>query len=328
MRAFAVSVIVAAAAAAAFAFACSSKDEGCKPGEVQACTCADGSQGTSACGAGHVTTPCKCGGVEPNVDPNQPPGPPRADAGVDSAPPEQNPARPRGPSGMVSVAAGKAKMGCAGGLDLGCRDDSHPVHDVTLTAFTLMKTEVTQGEYQKCVGAGACKAPASRPECAIDPAGRADFSVVCVTWDDAKAYCASQGMRLPTEAEWERAARGTLDDTLYPWGLTPPPDCDHANFFGVRGCKLRVSDVVGLRESGASPVGALDLAGNVWEWVEDVYGAGYYASSPPSDPKGPSGGGAHVIRGGSFGSGTASLQTTYREQSSGENEQIGFRCAK
>ena len=315
-----------AAVSSAIVVACNT-DPGCVVGSVSACSCADGKAGTQSCGAGYVYSPCKCGGGDtPNsTAPGPPPVASYDDAGASGDAPE-NPVRPRGPSGEVDVPAGLFTMGCAGGVETGCRDNAKPEHEVTLAAYKIDKAEVSAGEYKACVDAGKCAAPSPGPDCHYDPAARADFPVDCVSWSDAKAYCAFAGKRLPTEAEWERAARGD-DKRPYPWGLDTPT-CDLANFFGVRGCKSRAIDVVGVRSGGASPVGALDLSGNVWEWVEDFYGAGYYASSPATDPKGPSSGGEHVIRGGSFGSGTASLQSSYREAAAGAAGDIGFRCAK
>ena len=311
---------------------CSSNDDGdCTLGDKVACTCTDEKgthDGTKLCGAGRTYSTCRCGGNEENIDPNGPRPPPPTDAGADSAPPPENDPQPRGPGGQVSIAAGAFTMGCGGGADTGCRTNSHPAHSITLNAYTIDKAEVSQAEYAKCVTAGACSAP--KGGCVYDPATRGDFPVTCVTWDDAKAYCQSLGLRLPTEAEWERAARGdTAEDRFYPWGQAPP-DCDHANFYGVRGCKLSASDVVAIRPSGASPFGALDMAGNVWEWTNDFYGDAFYASSPASNPTGPASGSGHVVRGGSFASGTASLQVTYREgfASDTANRELGFRCAK
>src|SRR5262249_34345882 len=139
--------------------ACTSSDDGCAPGDTQACTCGSspdddgpaGSTGNRVCGAGHVFAPCKCGGLQPN----QPGGgggpPPDDDSGADTAPPPENPAQPRGPSGAIAIAAGTFTMGCDTS-DLGCADDTKPTHDVTLSAFSLDETEVSQTEYNACVG--------------------------------------------------------------------------------------------------------------------------------------------------------------------------------
>ena len=320
-------------------FGCTSGEEGCRPGDTVACTCTDEKgatgQGTQSCGAGHVFAPCKCLDQQPN-QPGGGGGPgPEVDAGEDTAPPPQNPAKPRGAGPAdVAIPAGAFTMGCDGTASDGCNDDAKPTHDVTLTAFGIDMTEVTQGEYNTCVGSGACKAPGTSGACAWDPSGRADFPVVCVSWDDAVAYCASQSKHLPTEAQWERAARGggtptTGEHSLYPWGdAVLTLDCDHANFYGFKGCELPATDVVGLRGAGASPEGVLDLSGNAAEWVSDFYQSNFYASSPASDPTGPGSGSEHVVRGGGYQTGTSTLQSVYRSKSSGPGPQIGFRCAK
>ncbi|MEO7095743.1 MAG: SUMF1/EgtB/PvdO family nonheme iron enzyme [Polyangiales bacterium] len=317
----------------ALSLGCSAKDEACSVGEKIACSCKDDkgvvSQGTQICGAGQRFSTCRCGVDEPNIDPNDPrPPPPSGDAGADTAPPPEFEPEPRGPGGVVSIGAGEFTMGCDGGAEIGCRTNAHPRHQVTLVAYDIDKAEVTQGDYAKCVTSGGCTAP--KAGCVYDPATRGDFPVTCVTWDQAKAYCGAAGMRLPTEAEWERAARGDAkEDRFYPWGKDPP-DCDHANFFGVKGCEFSAAKVVATRGAGASPFGALDMAGNVWEWTADFYDPGFYATSPASNPTGPSSGSARVARGGSFASGTASLQVTYREgfPSDTANREMGFRCAK
>jgi formylglycine-generating enzyme required for sulfatase activity len=169
---------------------------------------------------------------------------------------------------------------------------------VALNAYAIDVTEVRQAAYQCCVAAGACTPPQYPTGCPYDPAAAPDEAVVGVTWAQAAAYCAYAGGRLPTEAEWERAARGT-DERLYPWGDTAPT-CSLANLFL---CSAGRADV-GSRPSGVSPVGALDMAGNVWEWVADWFSDSYYAQSPSSDPQGPADGSANgnkVIRGGSTG---------------------------
>jgi len=174
----------------------------------------------------------------------------------------------------VSVPAGPFTMGADGGGE----PDEHPAHRVTLGAFSIDRLEVTNAAYQACVTARACR-PAKRygPE-----AERARQPVVGVSWDDAGRYCAWAGARLPTEAQWEKAARGT-DARRFPWGDAPEPDAEHAVF----GNQLRGAGEVGGRPAGASPYGALDMAGNVWEWVADVYGPFEYAKGEVTDPTGP-----------------------------------------
>jgi serine/threonine-protein kinase len=200
-----------------------------------------------------------------------------------------------------------------------CDADEAPAHVVTLRAFSLDLTEVTQGQYAACVNS-ACTVPAAN----WDPVAKGTFPVVNVTWDQAVAYCTWAGGRLPTEAEWEKAARGA-DGGTFPWG-NGAASCALANTFGCG----NVTEAVGAHPTGASPYGALDLAGNVWEWVADWYDASFYASAPSVDPTGPTTGTTRVYRGGSAGN-DASLArasnraSTYNPAVGGSG--LGFRCA-
>jgi formylglycine-generating enzyme required for sulfatase activity len=201
-----------------------------------------------------------------------------------------------------------------------------PDHDVTLDAFFIDRTEVTQGDYDACVAAGVCTPPAM----GFDPPGHPDHPANDVTWDQAAAYCAWRGKRLPTEAEWERAARGT-DRRLYPWS-NDPPDCARLNFSAAwptttcAGAPLAVA----THPTGRSAVGADDMGGNVWEWTRDWYGAGYYAQSPPVNPQGPSTGTYRAKRGGSWGDPADRVRASRRwfHYAWQAESDIGFRCVR
>ena len=170
-----------------------------------------------------------------------------------------------------------------------------------------------------------------------DLTGLDEHPVVQTSWDDAVAYCNWRDARLPTEAEWERAARGE-DQRIYPWGDVF--DADHLNFCDVN-CTLRwrqenwddgitYTAPVGSYPSGASPYGALDMAGNVWEWVADGYNEDYYERSPDSNPEGASSGDDRVGRGGSLGNDEWGVRASFRlpvNQLSDRTEDSGFRCA-
>jgi formylglycine-generating enzyme required for sulfatase activity len=193
---------------------------------------------------------------------------------------------------MVDVPAGSFWMGCAQG-DLSCREDEKPRHKVTLDAFQIDRLEVTVEQYRTCLHVGACKAtdpgriyiypgglrPAHPKDCNFRIAGRSNHGMNCVDPGEALEYCKWLGKRMPTEAEWERAARGT-DDRIYPWGNEPPDP--------ARICLHRsASCPVGSFPEGASPSGALDMGGNLAEWVWDTYTENYYAHSPSKNPQGP-----------------------------------------
>lgn len=228
---------------------------------------------------------------------------------------------------LVQVPAGPFVMGSERGTA-----DERPVHVVELPSFRLDRQEVTVGRYRRCVQAGACTRPAlansHRRAAYFDDPAHDDFPVIFVSWEQADRFCRFAGGRLPTEAEWEKAARGAAPDVReFPWG-DAPPDCTLANFGGPGSC-VGDTDRVGRRPAGASPFGALDMAGNVWEWVADWYDAGYYASSPPRDPRGPARGELKVMRGGCWESGASSLRVSCRkaELPAAWADNVGMRCA-
>jgi len=210
----------------------------------------------------------------------------------------------------VVVAAGPSKQGSTKG-----DEDERPERIVVVQAFAIDRTEVTRAAYAACVVARGCKAV---PADAAGPAdGDARLPVTGVSWADAQAYCKFAGGRLPTEVEWEKAARGA-DGREYPWG--DAPDCARANwgnFDGEGPCAAQNPGhpvPVGSYPTGASPYGALDLGGNVWEWVADKY---------DEDP------GRRVVRGGSCCSYFVGPRAANRNAWAPEHRDadLGFRCA-
>ena len=231
-----------------------------------------------------------------------------------------------GDPSMVYVPAGTFRMGCYAATDKQCQADESPDHDVTLHAYFIDRTEVTQAAYQACIDAGACTPPSMD----FDPAGHAAFPVNFVTREQSVAYCKWQNKRLPTEAEWERAARGT-DRRLYPWG-NEPPDCTRLNYseaWPQTSC-AHATQAVATHVPGRSPTGADDMGGNVWEWVSDYYDAGYYAVSPSVDPQGPAAGMYRAKRGGSYGDPADRVRASRRwfHFTFQAESDIGFRCAR
>jgi len=223
----------------------------------------------------------------------------------------------------LTVAAGSFEMGAPGGPDF-------PAHDVTLSEFAIDRTEVTNAQYAACVDAACCTPPAydgsySGRQPYFGNAEYADYPVIFVSWEQARQYCEGIGKRLPSEAEWEYAARGH-DGRPYPWG-THPPTLDRANFDAPW---LGDTDEVGTHAAGGSAFDAEDMAGNVWEWVNDWYGATYYADGPEEDPTGPETGDMRVVRGGSFASTETELLSYYRSMfmPNESYSNVGFRCAR
>ncbi len=221
---------------------------------------------------------------------------------------------------MVLVPAGEFTMGSDEG-----DDDEHPLHRVFLDRFYLDTFEVTNGRFAKFVEAIQSEPPWGFAD-QETPVVQADRPVRWVNWMDAMGYCLWAGKRLPTEAEWEKAARGT-DGRTYPWGNEPPTPA-HA-VFGLKEGAETVSPI-GNHDKGTSPYGVHDLAGNLYEWVTDWYDDAFYAPAPTSNPRGPGEGTAKVQRGGSYINQPYRLRATFRTKGdpTEHDPHVGFRCAQ
>jgi len=266
------------------------------------------------------------------------------------------PVKVAGKDGMVLVyiPAGEFTMGSDSDAS------AKPAHTVYLDAYWIDRTEVTNTMFTAFIAATGYQTDAVKQGGGYvftdgdwqyvkgpswkHPHGRGtnldglgDYPVVEVSWNDAAAYCQWAGRRLPTEAEWEKAARGT-DGRTYPWGEQPPA----GNLLNFADQNLPVSFAdtntndgyqfsapVGRFPEGASPYGVMDMAGNVWEWVADFFSDTYYQESPASNPPGPASGDARVLRGGSWGNDLVEVRTFFRRGHSADvpSDRLGFRCA-
>jgi formylglycine-generating enzyme required for sulfatase activity len=231
---------------------------------------------------------------------------------------------------MIEVPAGPFAMGCAGPPDDQLCFADEPQHEVTVSTFELDRREVTQEAYALCVADGACAEPA--PSSYWNPVTHPDWPAVEIDFAMAVAYCEWVGKRLPTEAEWEKAARGDQDVRVWPWGNTVPV-CDLHAIYAPGDCTSDPAPV-GSLPAGKGPYGHDDMAGNVWEWVYDWYDADYYNVSPASDPTGPATGVEKILRGGGFQSGEARfLRVSNRNNTAPDDTMArapthGVRCAR
>jgi serine/threonine-protein kinase len=219
---------------------------------------------------------------------------------------------------MVYVPAGEFEMGGEDG-----RSDENPVHTVYLDAFWIDKHEVTNAQYALCVGARKCVTPRG----GFPDTGFNDHPVVQVDWYDAEDYCEWVGGRLPTEAEWEKAARGGQEDQRFPWG-NEYPNC---TILAENGAQYSLCNGETVRVGSFTPngYGTYEMAGNVSEWVADWYDENYYSTSPAENPPGPSDGSGRVIRGGSWKNLSYDLRVYARDNKSlnAAEKNLGFRCA-
>lgn len=240
---------------------------------------------------------------------------------------------------QVYIPAGIFRMG---GMDVRRAPNEIPDHDVQLDAYWMDQLEVTNAMFTLCMSSGGCTPPQSfksqRRADYFNNIEFKDYPVVYVTWGQAKAYCEWAGRRLPTEAEWERAARGD-DFRTFPWG-EDKADGTLANFNFI----VNDTSRVGSYAAGASPFGVLDMAGNVAEWVNDYYSFNYSVSDSVVNPTGPETSGSfnRVVRGGSLGDAEINIRVSKRSSVAGPNPnaepgssaalgdfspRIGFRCA-
>lgn len=240
---------------------------------------------------------------------------------------------------MVYVPAGEFMMGCNDGADNRCDDDEKPCHKVYVDEFYIDKYEVTVEQYRTCVQSGKCDDAGLRKynKCNYDKSGRGDHPINCVDWYQARAYCEFAGKRLPTEAEWEKAARGA-DGRFFPWGNNwNPRDANYCD----SSCGGSWADKnhddgypttapVGSFPDGASPYGTMDMAGNVSEWCSDRYDENYYSAGPSRNPTGPASGDLRVVRGGAWNHIPYYLRTSHRTKAfpSFSLSTVGFRCAR
>src|SRR3569623_1689877 len=248
------------------------------------------------------------------------------DAGVDGPVDAHVDARPDGGTlpEMTVIPGGDFLRGCnQTHEDCTNLNNELPLATLMISTFSIDTTEVTQLKYKQCMDAGMCTAPDSAS--GFDPVNKASYPVGGIQWQQAVDYCTWKGKRLPTEADWEKASRGT-DGREYPWGNVAA-DCTLAQYLD---CTMGTSPLPVGSKAGDAPTGLHDMAGNALEWTNDWYSNSYYQSSPTTDPQGPTSGTYRVIRGGGASYGSLYLRSSYRYFATPTTAlaSFGFRCAK
>ena len=231
----------------------------------------------------------------------------------------------------VTINGGTFTMGTDD--DVSGVEDAKPVHQVAIKTFDMSKTAVTVEQYAECVNKGLCTEPGTGGYCNWKVAGHQLHPVNCVNWDQANQYARFKGARLPSESEWEYAAKSGGKNQKYPWG-NEEATCDRAvmHGYGGSGCGKDSTWPVCSKPDGNTAQGLCDMAGNIWQWVQDKYRDSYKGA--PADGSAFEGGGAdaeRVMRGGSFGSGGARfLRADHRDivAPGGRGDGIGFRIAR
>ncbi len=224
---------------------------------------------------------------------------------------------------FVRIPAGEFLMGSDRRKDPKAQDDELPQHKAFLDEYLIALVPVTNRQYKAFVDTTGHRIPNHWKGGKV-PDGKENHPVVYVSWDDALKFCAWAGLHLPTEQQWEKAARRHGGGT-YPWGNTPPDKnlCNFANNVGD-------TTAVGVYPKGASPYGVLDMAGNVLEWVADWYQKDYYSTAPSKNLTGPAAGKYRILRGGSWGNPGHMVRAAYRDTNPPEywNLLSGFRCVR
>ncbi len=227
---------------------------------------------------------------------------------------------------MVTISAGPFLMGNQEGKG---REDERPQRSIYLDTFAIDQVEVTNERYMTFVRTSGHRNPPNPYGTGplVSEKGIEQLPVVQVTWYDAQAYCQWAKKRLPTEAEWEKAARGT-DGRKFPWGNEAPSD--QRATFDREWDGDKTMHPVGAMPGGDSPYGVKDLSGNAREWVQDWYAQDYYAHGPEKNPRGPEKGVVRVIRGGSWHSPESDITTSARGRGGFalQTHGTGFRCAR